>query len=272
MRRIIFVIFILTTIKSPLLAQKFTNGINMGFNVGSSRLLVEVPRDFSYTVNEFSNQSGLALDFEISKLLGDHWELGIKTGFSNLSGKSEDSNFSAEGWHASMMSEIDKPVEYTNKLTGQVVFVGYYFSAFDEKPNFEPFVRLGIGYDSYESKLRYSDPNDGNPQKEGLIFGKTIDGYPNLTTMVYSFQTGIRHKISSLFYINTTLNLNYVNYDFLDVVHNYDIHGNNLRLKGIYSELKVGIFFNTAAAASGSSRKGYRRHKAYKRPVLPFAK
>ena len=66
------------------------------------------------------------------------------------------------------------------------------------------------------------------------------------------------------------VNLNMVNYDFLDVVHNYDEEGNRLDLKGIYADVMVGIILlinDSGRFDVVSKRKG---RKTGNRAYLPF--
>ena len=61
----------------------------------------------------------------------------------------------------------------------------------------------------------------------------------------------------------TSVDFNVVKYDFLDVVHNYDDNGNRMNITGLYSEVKIGIFYNSSKSGSnsGSPGKGKTRKK-----------
>jgi hypothetical protein len=63
------------------------------------------------------------------------------------------------------------------------------------------------------------------------------------------------------------------NYDFLDVVHNYDSTGNRLDLVGLYAEFKVGIFYTTGILAGKLKRKAKNKNSGSSgSDYLPFSR
>jgi hypothetical protein len=263
--RIFALSLFLLLIRLAALAQNPSSGIIFGLNAGASRLVTEFSSGFKESVTEFDNKAGFAADLEVSKLLFNHFEVGTSINLANLKGDTDDPQFSAEGLHFQMMEDIVDPVEYINQLVGQKFFAGYYFRSFSkikETWQPEPFIRAGIGYIHYSAELRYQDP------ALGLIFGKGIEGYDyNLSTLLYSITAGVKVYAASNFFINTTYTLNYTNYDFLDVVHNYSSDGTFGDFNGIYSEFKVGIFFQTKGKGNRSASSGARNATS-----LPFAR
>ena len=248
--------------------ESIFGGLNIGVKAGTSRLITEFPKDFSESINEFDNKSGLAIDVELSKYLTDHWEIGMEINYSVLNGETDNPKFSADGHHSAFLEPITGPVEYNNILMGQKFFFRYYFISLGKnnaKVNFKPFVRGGMGYLYYKSKFKYIDPN---PAGDDIIFGKGIKGHSNLSTAVYNFGTGFKTSLSSKLYIISSVNLDFVNYDFLDVVHNYNEAGERRDLIGVYTELKIGIFYNITTFESGKGRS----KKSSGKQNLPFAR
>ncbi len=228
-----------------------------------------MPTDFSEMINEFDNKVGFATALEISKYLSPKWEIGIEIGYSNLNGSSSISEFSAEGLQAGIPAEITEPTEYNNKLFGQNAFIRYYFKPANSKSVFIPFIRTGIGYLNYNSQFKYIDSSS-----DDLLFGKGSEGYTKLSTPLFIVGTGFKTNISPEFYLVTSFDFNMVNYDFLDVMHNYNKE--NLRMKtiGLYAEFKIGIFYtiskngNTENSKNGKNKNG----KSGSNDHLPFAR
>lgn len=246
--------------------QNPTSGIIVGTKIGMAKLITEVTPDFKEHLTEFNNKNGIAIDMEVSKLLFNHWEIGTDVSLTNLKGETDNPDFTAEGIHYRMKEPIDDPVKYSNRLIGQKFFIGYYLRSFDNitvtwMP--EPFFRAGIGYIQYGVELKYKDPELGS------IFGKGAGKFTDLSTssMVLFLSAGVKNYISPNFFINTTFTCNYTNYDYLDGVYNYYSDGTRADLRGIYTELKFGFFFQ-----SNGSGKGSGRGKGNMKNPLPFSR
>lgn len=221
-------------------AQVFSqSGINIGAKIGGSKLLGEIPFDFTEIINEFDNKTGFASAFEISKYISQYWEIGTEIGYSNLNGNTFTPEFSAEGMHAGIPVEITEPVEYKNKLFSLNFFCRYFFNSPYSESAFVPFISAGGGYLNYNSKFKYIEYED-----EKVIFGKGTEGYAKLSTPVFFFGTGLKKTISSNIYLVSSVDFNLVNYDFLDVVHNFSDESNRLEIIGLFTEFKIGIFYN----------------------------
>lgn len=249
-----------------LLAQSPNSGIILGAKAGVSSFTTEINNNFEKQPHEFDHKMSPAFDIEISKLFLNHLEVGIQPGYSELKGDVQNPQFSAEGYHASMLQPISEPVEYHNQLFGMKFFAGYYFRRFERYQNnwrLEPFIRGGLGWIEYTSKLRYQDDPDN------IIFGKNTDSYEktDLATFVIFGAAGVKTYLNPNLFINISYTLNYTNYDFLDVVHNYTPTGSDANLKGLYSEIKIGIFYH-----SNGSDKHVIGTKKHAKPVLPWAK
>jgi len=246
-----------------LLAQSPKGGVIIGSNIGTSMILTEVSPDFSTRVNEFNHQPGFIFEPELNKLIGNHLEVGTTFTLTFLKGKTDNPEFSAEGFHVSMINPITEPVQYKTRLMGQRFYLGYYFRSF-EKINhpyeIEPFIRGGGGYFYYLSDFSYQDPD------LGVIFGKGVNGYATLTTSVFFGTAGVKMYLSPNIFVNSSFTVNYVTYDFLDAVHNYNELGERSDYRGIYADFKIGIFYQFTAKGVKSGRTG--TPGAY----LPFSK
>ncbi len=241
--------------------QSSNTGILIGARVGAAKVLTEVSPSFSLLTNEFDHKVAPAFDIEISKLFLKHWEVGTGFGLTYLKGDTDDPQFSAEGIHYKMNYSITEPVEYKNELIGGYFFLGYYFRSFSryrESGYLEPFIRAGVGCQSYNSKFSYVNSDDG-----GLIFGKNIDIYPTLYVWNFRLSSGVKTHLSENFIMTASFALVYATHDFLDVVHNYNSYGSRTDTRGIYSEFKIGFLYHF---------KGNTKHRKRRRPnYSPFS-
>jgi hypothetical protein len=250
-------------------AQNFSkSGINTGAKIGVSKLLGEIPYGFSEIINEFDNKIGFASAIEISKYISPRWEIGTEIGFSTLHGNATIPEFSAEGIQAGIPKEITEPVEYNNKLIGPIIFFRYFFKPVLSESAFIPFIRSGGGFLNYNSKFKYV----GVPEDD-LLFGKGSEGYTKLSTPLFIVGSGFKTSLSSHLYLITSIDFNMVNYDFLDVIHNYDNEGNRLDLIGLYTEFKIGIYYNFNKSGGEQNNANKRKSGgASSKNHLPFSR
>ena len=249
-------------------AQEFSqSGINFGVKIGGARLLGEFPQNFSGIINEFDNKTSFASSLEISKYVSQRFEIGSEIKNTKLYGNTFSPAFSAEGFQAGIPSEINDPVEYINNLLGFNLFVRYFLKPADSESLFIPFVSAGVGFINYNSKFKYIDAFDGK-----LIFGKGINGYTKLSTPNFMVGTGFKTFLSSRFYLLTTVDFNLVDYDFLDVIHNYNEEGSRLGIIGLYTEFKIGIFCNVMNSGGSSNKHGTKKGGSFNSGYLPFAR
>ncbi len=231
---------------------------------GISQLITE----FSSTgpINEFNNQSGLTYGIELSKQFSRNWEAGAELLVSILRGKTDAPDFSAIGRHPLMMAPITDPVIYRNMFTSNKIFLQYNLNSGGKNGRYLPFIRAGSGLLPYKSELRYKDNRE-----DGLIFGKNVEEFSKskMSTAVYFAGTGIRAAISSHVELNAVVNVNLVNYDFLDVVHNYNTAGERRKITGIYSDFTIGLTF--LLNNSGKYVKKQAKRNGKRQPAnLPF--
>lgn len=246
--------------------QNFTDGLNLGIKLGTSKLMGEMSGGTSEMIQEFDNRFSPSYDIEISNYLGNHWEIGAEIGITKLTGETANPNFSAEGWHSSMLEPLVDPVEYENKLFTQRFFTSYYLRNLGDGGNgihINPFLRVGIGHLMYKAKLEYvNTPAETDKQ----IFAKG-GSYSDarLTTAVFFGGAGLKASLSDKLFLLTSVSFNYVDYDFLDVVYNYTTNGERANGSGLYSEFKVGVFYSFGNIYSGSKKESDKANKSDKR-------
>ncbi len=265
----IYLFFILTLfIGVQSSAQIFNeSGINIGIKAGGAKLISEYSGSFE-SIKEFTNKPGFVSGIEISKVVFPHFELGAEFSYSTLNGETDKTDhFSAIGYHYKFMEPLKGPTEYNNKLIGENLFLRYYFGEALNKTVLNPFIKVGFSYLYYKSTFKYVN-------SEEILFGKGSENQPDLSTGMFSVGTGFKTSLSDQVYLLTSIDFNMVKYDFLDVVHNYDNNGNRMNITGLYSELKIGIFYNSRNSGSISSSSG-KRTKANRKAKynnLPFAR
>ncbi|QGY46548.1 hypothetical protein GM418_23660 [Maribellus comscasis] len=234
-----------------------------------SQMMTEFQKGFAGSVNEFDNQPGIGFGLEISKQFTKNWEVGAGFTLSTLNGEATSPEFSATGFHSSMMEPFAEPVVYKSQLFSPKIYVQYNFVLRSHYNITNPFIRAGVGYVPYRSQLRYRDN-----WHSGVIFGKGVEEYENnkMSTAVYTITPGIRTKISKHVELLAAVNLNIVNYDFLDVVHNYSAEGERLQMIGVYADFMIGVSFllNDSGRFDKITQKKHRKGKI--RDFLPFYK
>jgi hypothetical protein len=250
-------------------ARNFSkSGLNVGAKAGISKLLGEIPFEFSEIINEFDNKAGFAYSVEISKYISTRWEIGAEIGFSTLNGSTTNPEFSAEGVQAGIPKEITEPVEYNNKLLGPIGFFRYFFKPVFSESAFNPFIRAGGGFISYNSKFKYIDA-----PADDLLFGKGTEGYTKLLTPVFVVGSGFKTTVTSKFYLVTSVDFNMVNYDFLDVIHNYDNNDERQDLIGLYTEIKIAVFYKFGKSNNRNNKQNSSRQNGNSSDTnLPFSR
>ncbi len=264
-KRAFFVLLVTLTL-STVHAQNPSSGVIFGIKAGTSKMLSEVSSDFSQSYKEFDQSAGLAIDLELSKLLFNHFEIGTSVDFTNLHGTLDDPSQSLNRYRIQgdyFLRDLEKPVEYKNRLVGQKFFVGYYFRSFSnitETLSPEPFLRLGAGYISYGVELY---------QNGTSVYGKGTEDYSDIpmSSTLFFATAGVKSYVSPHVFLNLTYTFNYTNYDYLDAVFNFNSAGERLGLNGIYSEIKIGLFYQSTGRGKrkGSAGSGLG-------PNLPFSR
>ena len=242
-------------------------GINLGVKVGGSKLLGESPKGSAGFINEFDNKFGFATGFEISKYLSPRWEIAGEFSYSNLRGDTDSPNLSAEGKHPVVPENLEDPVEYNNKLAGYNILFRYYFKPVNSESAFIPFIGFGGGYIKYNSVFKYKDAPD-----DEVIFSKGKDSW-TLSTPGFYVGTGFNSNLTSNLYLKTSVDFKFVNYGFLDVVHNFDEDGNKQEVLGLFTELKLALFFSIKGSGKKRNKSSTRGlGNSFGTSYLPFSR
>jgi hypothetical protein len=242
-------------------------GINLGVKVGGSKLLGESPKGTSGFINEFDNKFGLASGIEISKYISPRWEIAAEFSYSELRGDTDSPDLTAEGKHPVVPANLEEPVEYINKLSGYNLLFRYYFIPANSESAIHPFIGAGAGYIKYNSVFKYKDAPDNE-----TIFSKGKDSW-TLSTPGYYVGVGFNSSFTSNLYLKTSLDFKFVNYGFLDVVHNFNEDGTKQEILGLFTEFKVALFFNLSGSGSKNKNNSSRGlGKSSGTSYLPFSR
>lgn len=224
---------------------------------GVAQLVREFTNDFQFLENEFQHNPGWALNLNVGRRLGKRLEPGISFGVYKLSGTAEQADFTANGIHASFKDIYPGiPVKYDNISSSLLLFMRYYFREFsNQKYNrvrFDPYAEISGGMNIFATELFYQTTPPGKDRP--VIFQKSG---PN-KGIVGQLSVGLGTQVSfgSKWKLTVSLNTDWVNYDCLDGVHNYNNNGERNHAKDIVSRLMVGMVIPIGAASGGDSSSG----------------
>ncbi len=233
-------------------------------------MLGEIPNGSFTIVKEFDHQPGFAAGIEICKDISPRFQTGLEAGLTILNGNTNSPEFSAEGIsNPGLISigEIDDPVKYQNVLSNIVIVGRYYIRNIKTESAFNPFLSVGGGLLNYNSLLRFVDSGK-------TIVGKGQGNNNKLSTAVFRMGTGFKTTLGKKLYLITASDFNLVGYDFLDVVHNYDSLGERQKMRGLYVEVKAGLFFNFGNSGKSQEKtsSGKKSNNSGGSEYLPFAR
>ena len=233
-------------------------------------MLGEIPNGSFSIINEFNHQPGIVSKFEINKDISPRIQIGIEAGMTKLNGNTYTPEFSAEGISNPgiiSIGEINDPVKYQNVLSSISLIGRYYFRNINNVSVFNPFLSLGGGLLNYNSLLQYIDSDE-------TIVGKGQGKNSKLSTSDFKVGAGFKTTLSKKMYLFTSADFNFVGYDFLDVMHNYDSSGERQKMRGLYVEVKAGLFFSfgNSEKSQGNTSKGKSGGGSGHQNYLPFAR
>ncbi|SHF69466.1 hypothetical protein SAMN05444274_107214 [Mariniphaga anaerophila] len=219
---------------------------NWSFSVGTgiSILSREFSKDLVLLDNEFQHQPGWALDINIGRTLGNHWEPNLRLGLFNLYGESNSPDFSAVGQHFSLSGVIYLlPVQYATNGGSVSGIMRYYIKSFSNKKRtgfyFNPFLEAGAGTNFFSTELRYKNPPP-DPSKT-VIFDKGVNSKETTANIAqYTFGLGTKLGDPRKMHFVISYNFDIVNYACLDAVHNYTGAERN-HARGIISKFMAGV-------------------------------
>jgi hypothetical protein len=252
-------------------AQKISeSGFNLGLKLGVASMLGEIPNGSFAIVKEFDHQPGFDAAIEISKDITPRIQTGIEAGVTILNGNTNSPEFSAEGINNPgliSIGEIDAPVKYQNVLSNIVIVGRYYVRNIKTESAFNPFLSVGGGLLNYNSLLQFVESGE-------TIVGKGQGNNNRLSTAVFRIGAGFKTTLSNKMYLITASDFNFVGYDFLDVVHNYDSLGERQKMRGLYVGVKAGLFFNfgNSGKSQGKTSSGKKSGNSGGSEHLPFAR
>lgn len=195
---------------------------NFSFQVkaGPSMVLFEYKRDFGGIINEMRHLPGLSLSAGFSKSLNHRFDVGYEFEYSCFNGFQNNPNFSAAYFgHFKISLMRQEPVIYHTILHNHNFVATYHFDP-REKKRIVPFVYAKAGTSRIFSTLMYKEDRE-------IIFSKTgrDETKPNSSIYVdnFNFGIGIGNEIilNKNFSLNIHFDLNMVNDDNLDAVHNF---------------------------------------------------
>jgi hypothetical protein len=223
-------------------------------STGIAQLTQEFSNTYTFLENEFQHQPGWAMDINIGRTFGKHWEPMLKGGMFYLHGKSDSPDFSAVGNHASLRGLLyNIPVQYVTFGGSVSGVIRYYFREFYNQNGkvfrFDPFVEAGAGANFFSTELSYQNLPPGT--NSTVIFQKGVDNNQNIAN-VAQFIFGLGTKIGNpkKWHGVISYNADIVNYAVLDAVHNYTNNERN-HAKGIISRLTAGVVIPIATASGG---------------------
>lgn len=226
---------------------------------GVAFLTREISKDFVVLKNEFQHQPGWALDLNIGRTFGSHWEPSLKAGLFYLHGKSDTPDFSAVGNHHSLSGVLyEIPVQYVTLGGSASGVIRYYLKKFSNRNRstlqIDPYLEAGAGVNIFSTELNYQNPPPGS--NSTVIFQRGVDNkqtIANVVQVIFGAGTKIGNPEKTHFILS--YNADVVNYACLDAVHNYTDNQRN-HAKGIISKFTAGIVIpmGTASGGNGGSR------------------
>lgn len=105
---------------------------------------------------------------------------------------------------------------------------------------------MGKGHLADRSFVKYKDA----PANEFISAKGLNDVYWSTNAVLYC-GGGIKDSIANNISLMTSDMFNHLNSELLNMVHNYNTTGESLRLKGMYSDFKIGLFYNFGTLKSG---------------------
>jgi hypothetical protein len=247
-------------------AQEGTGGIFIAGKTGISYLATEIHSNFSGAVSESGNLPGPYAGLELSVYAHPALEAGAGFSYSFLRGNTANPDFSAIGYQYYMTDAIQGPVVYTNRLLGPELFARWYPVRNRRPGGMNLFLKAGVGVMFHESQISYL-----SSAGEEISFGKNKGDFKqyNLTNVAYILGTGLRYSISDRIGLKLAANFNFVGYDFLDVVHNFDAEGQRAGIIGLYTDLTAGISIRLEKPAVSETNKVIKSARAMHLPFSP---
>jgi len=214
-------------------------------NAGTSTVVTEYKRDWSGIINEMHHRSWYSYALGISKSFTQNWDFGYEYEFCFLKGFQDNPDFSAYRYGHYKISLMDiKPVIYHTRVKCHNFVATYHFNNYKGK-RFIPFVYVKLGGSKLFSELMYASDYK-------LIFAKIgwKENMPDASVYIVNFNVGaglgLEWVIDQNLSINLKTDINHINDDNLDGVHNFDApppEGYHNSVYGFYGRAMIGLSY-----------------------------
>ena len=200
--------------------------------------------DFNSINTEFKNNLGYTANIAFTKVFVKRLETGLGLDVSSFKGKNLSPEFSANGFHNDFIPPVTKAVKYSTQLLTPLFIARYHFREISPPKRgryyLNGFIEAKVGIAFLFTELAYVAPQ---PDQSIFVKGKGRQPVPGFNAL-YSVGTGFRIDIDRKWGVLAIFDINMVNYDCLDAVHNYTISGSRLDLKGTYTRLMIGMSYS----------------------------
>ena len=239
-----------------------TNQWVLSLQAGLAAIGTEMTPGLEALQNEFNHHPGVSFDLALSHTLFKHWEVGANFERNYLSGDSKLPDFSAAGVHPRFMVLYQQPVYYQTVSTSYYFFTRYYLRPFPKVNwnvvRFDPFLEFGLGANRFKTALNYRTVPQGAPSADIFVKGQTWNPMPGSSAR-YNIGTGTRINFKSSLNFIFSLDLDLINSDCMDAVHNYDASGTRLNAFTLLPRFRLGVVIPISNSLHGGT------------PYLPWA-
>jgi hypothetical protein len=216
----------------------------ISFQPGINGIVTEFTPSLSFLENEFNHDPAFSFDIALSHTLGKHWETGVNLTLSKLKGSSDLPDFSAFGNHAAFLSLYQAPVNYETESKSLYAFIRYYFREFTSLSRnnirIDPFVEMGIGANQFKTQLNYDEVPTGEASPNIFMKGQGYNPLPGSSAQ-YTAGTGTLINFKHNWNLILSFNMDLINSDVMDAVHNYTSKGDRNHAKTLVTRFKVGV-------------------------------
>ncbi len=216
----------------------------ISFQPGINGIASEFTPSLSFLENEFSHEPAFSFDMALSHTFGKRWETGVNLTLSKLKGSSDLPVFSAFGNHAAFLSLYQAPVNYETESKSLYGFIRYYFREFTslskKKNRIDPFVEMGIGANQFKTQLNYDEVPAGEASPNIFKKGQGYNPLPGSSAQ-YTAGAGTLINFKQNWNLILSFNMDLINSDVMDAVHNYTSEGDRNHAKTLLTRLKVGV-------------------------------
>ncbi len=222
----------------------FPNKWEVSGQFGTCGLLFEMRGLTSKLPNEFNHKPGYTFGLSLSRTVRLHWKPSLDMYFYHFTGDNDNPAFSAIGKNSDFEDFVKAPVEYKTDMGAMMVGIRYYLWKFTKpeykKLSLNPYLELQAGLNVLSTELRYKNPPAG---EASLIFekGKGDPARPAAVIGQYSCGGGTEINLHHDWKLSVGLNLDFVNYNCVDAVHNYYSSGKEIHTMDVVPRLMVGV-------------------------------